>query len=99
NAAALAVRNLTLDDIASALRTANANTPVGTLEGPRQTLTIQANRQLSNAAEFAKLIVATSPSGNPVQLSEVADVKDSVESVKTASWINGEPAITLSIQR
>ena len=96
---ALAVRNLTLDDIASALRTANANTPVGTLEGPRQTLTIQANRQLSNAAEFAKLIVATSPSGNPVQLSEVADVKDSVESVKTASWINGEPAITLSIQR
>ena len=96
---ALAVRNLTLDDIASALRTANANTPVGTLEGPRQTLTIQANRQLSNAAEFAKLIVATSPSGNPVQLSEIADVKDSVESVKTASWINGEPAITLSIQR
>jgi HAE1 family hydrophobic/amphiphilic exporter-1 len=96
---ALAVRNLTLDDIASALRTANANTPVGTLEGPRQTLTIQANRQLSSAAEFAKLIVATSPSGNPVQLSEVADVKDSVESVKTASWINGEPSITLSIQR
>ena len=43
---ALAARNLTLDDIASALRSANANTPVGTLEGPRQTLTIQANRQL-----------------------------------------------------
>jgi HAE1 family hydrophobic/amphiphilic exporter-1 len=96
---ALAVRNLTLDDIAGALRTANANTPVGTLEGPRQALTIQANRQLSSAAEFAKLIVATSPSGNPVQLSEVAEVKDSVESVKTASWLNGEPSVTLSIQR
>jgi hydrophobic/amphiphilic exporter-1 (mainly G- bacteria), HAE1 family len=96
---ALAVRNLTLDDIASALRTANVNTPVGTLQGPRQTLTIQANRQLSSAAEFAKLIVATSPSGNPVQLSEVAEVNDSVESVKTASWLNGEPSITLSIQR
>ncbi|HVW65674.1 MAG TPA: efflux RND transporter permease subunit [Nitrosospira sp.] len=96
---ALAVRNLTLDDIANALRTANANTPVGTLEGPRQALTIQANRQLSSAAEFAKLIVATSPSGNPVQLSEVAEVKDSVESIKMASWLNGEPAVTLSIQR
>jgi HAE1 family hydrophobic/amphiphilic exporter-1 len=96
---ALAVRNLTLDDIANALRTANANTPVGTLEGPRQALTIQANRQLSSAAEFAKLIVATSPSGNPVQLSEVAEVKDSVESVKMASWLNGEPSVTLSIQR
>ncbi|MBA2660271.1 MAG: efflux RND transporter permease subunit [Nitrosospira sp.] len=99
DAEALAVRNLTLDDIATALRTANANSPIGTLEGPRQTLTIQANRQLSNAAEFAKLIVATSPSGNPIQLSEVAQVGDSVESVKTASWVNGERAITLSVQR
>src|SRR6185437_8998278 len=99
NAEALAVRNLTLDDIAAALRTANANSPIGTLEGPRQTLTIQANRQLSNAAEFSKLIVATSPLGNPVQLSEVAEVEDSIESVKTGSWVNGERAITLSVQR
>ncbi|MEO6824054.1 MAG: efflux RND transporter permease subunit [Nitrosospira sp.] len=99
NAEALAVRNLTLDDIAAALRTANANSPIGTLEGPRQTLTIQANRQLSNATEFSKLIVATSPLGNPVQLSEVAEVEDSIESVKTGSWVNGERAITLSVQR
>ncbi|SFU40060.1 efflux RND transporter permease subunit [Nitrosospira multiformis] len=99
NAEALAVRNLTLDDIATALGTANANTPIGTLEGPRQTLTIQANRQLGNAAAFADLIVATSDAGNPVRLSEVAQVEDSVQSVKTASWVNGERAITLSVQR
>ena len=99
NPEALAARNLTIDDIANALRSANANSPVGTLEGPRQTLTIQANRQLRNAAAFASLIVATSPSGNPVRLSEVAVVEDSVESVKTASWANGERAITLSVQR
>jgi HAE1 family hydrophobic/amphiphilic exporter-1 len=99
DAEALAVRNLTLDDIATALRTANANSPIGTLEGARQTLTIQANRQLNNAAEFSKLIVATSPIGNPVQLSEVAEVEDSVESIKTGSWVNGERAITLSVQR
>ncbi|BCT68559.1 Multidrug resistance protein MdtC [Nitrosospira sp. NRS527] len=99
NPEALAVRNLTLDDIAAALQTANANSPIGTLEGPRQALTIQANRQLSDAAAFARLIVATSPNGNPVRLSEVAEVEDSVQSLKTASWINGERAITLSVQR
>ncbi|HJT51852.1 MAG TPA: efflux RND transporter permease subunit, partial [Nitrosospira sp.] len=99
NPEALAVRNLTLDDIADALRTANANTPIGTLEGPRQSLTIQANRQLGDAAAFANLIVATSPTGNPVRLSEVAQVEDSVQSIKTASWINGERGITLSVQR
>ena len=96
---ALAARGLTLDDIAASLRAANANTPVGTLEGPRQTLTIQANRQMTKAAEFARLIVATLPGGQTVRLEDVADVEDSVESIKTASWANGERAITLSIQR
>ncbi len=96
---ALAARGLTLDDIAGSLRAANANTPVGTLDGPRQTLTIQANRQMTKAAEFARLIVATLPGGQTVRLEDVADVEDSVESIKTASWANGERAITLSIQR
>jgi HAE1 family hydrophobic/amphiphilic exporter-1 len=96
---ALASRNLTVDDIARALQTANANTPVGTLDGPRQTLTIQANRQMTRAAEFQRIIVATLPGGQAVRLEDVADVEDSVESVKTASWVNGERSITLSIQR
>ena len=96
---ALATRGLTLEDLATALRTANANTPVGTLEGPRQALTIQANRQMTKAAEFARIIVATLPGGQAVRLEDVADVEDSVESVKTASWSNGERAITMSIQR
>ena len=99
NTEALTARNLTIDDIASALRSANANSPIGTLEGPRQTLTIQANRQLRNAEAFAKLIVATAPGGGVVRLSDVATVEDSVESLKTASWVNGERAITLSVLR
>lgn len=99
NPEALAARNLTIDDIATALRNANVNTPIGTLDGPRQTLIIQANRQLSDAAAFAGLIVATTPSGNSIKLSEVAQVEDSVETIKTASWVNGERAITLSVQR
>jgi hydrophobic/amphiphilic exporter-1 (mainly G- bacteria), HAE1 family len=98
DAEALAARNLTVDDIANALRNANANSPVGVLDGPRQSLTIQANRQLENAAAFANLIVATA-GGRPVRLSDVAEVEDSVESVKTASWANGERAITMSILR
>jgi HAE1 family hydrophobic/amphiphilic exporter-1 len=96
---ALAARNLTMDDIANALKAANANTPVGTLEGKRQTLTIQANKQLTQASQFANLIIATLPNGNTVRLDEVAEVEDSVENIKTASWANGERAISLSIQR
>jgi hydrophobic/amphiphilic exporter-1 (mainly G- bacteria), HAE1 family len=96
---ALASRNLTMDDVAAALKNANANTPVGTLDGPRQTLTISANKQMTRAAEFQKIIIAQTPGGNTTRLEDVADVEDSVENTKTASWVNNERSITLSIQR
>ncbi len=96
---ALASRNLTVDDVANAIRTANANTPVGTLEGDRQTLTIQANRQLTRAAQFARIIVATLPGGASVRLEDVATVIDSVESVKVASWADEDIAISIAVRR
>ena len=98
NPALLAQRNLSLDELLAGIRAANADTPVGTLDGPQQTLTIQANRQLKSAAEFAELIVA-SRNNVPVKLREVAQVEDSYESIKTASRFNGERSIVLAIQR
>jgi len=95
---ALATRNISLDELTTALRGANANTPVGTLEGPKQTLTLQANKQLRNAAEFADLIVSTR-NGNPVRLRDVAQVEDSFETVKTAANLNGETSISLAVLR
>ncbi len=98
NPEALAARNISLDELTGALRAANANTPVGTLEGPQQTLTLQANRQLRNAAEFAQLIVSNR-NGNPVRLRDVAQVEDSFETVKTYASFNGERSISLAVYR
>jgi len=99
NPNALAARNLSMDDIATALNNANPNSPIGTLDGPRQSLTIQANRQLSNADDFSNIVVAISPVGGPVRLSDVANVMDSIESVRTASWTNNDRSITLAVKR
>jgi HAE1 family hydrophobic/amphiphilic exporter-1 len=95
---ALTARNISLDELNAALKAANVNTPVGTLDGPKQTLTLQANRQLKNAAEFSDLIVSNR-GGNPVRLRDVAQVEDSFEIVKTAASLNGETSITLAILR
>ncbi len=95
---ALATRNLSLDELRLALTAANANTPVGTLEGPRQILTLQANKQLASAAEYAELIVSVK-GGNPVRLRDVAQVEDSFETLKSSANFNGETSITLAIQR
>ena len=94
----LAARNIGLDELSAALRSANVNTPVGTLDGPRQTLTLQANRQLKNAADFADIIVSNK-GGNAVRLKDVARVEDSLETLKSWATLNGENSITIAIQR
>ncbi|RJX31500.1 MAG: efflux RND transporter permease subunit [Oxalobacter sp.] len=94
----LAARNMTLDELASAIKSANSNSPVGILDGPRQSLTIEANKQLPNAAAFSNLIIA-SQNGASMRLKDVAEVEDSIESLKTVSWFNKEPSIIMGVQR
>jgi HAE1 family hydrophobic/amphiphilic exporter-1 len=91
-------RNISMDELALALRAANSNSPLGILDGPSQTLTIQGNAQLMKASEFAELIVATR-NGEAVRLKDVATVEDSYQSVKTAGSYNGERSIVLLVQR
>ncbi|MDO8412355.1 MAG: efflux RND transporter permease subunit [Gallionellaceae bacterium] len=94
----LAARNMTMDEVAAAVRAANANSPLGVLDGPRQSLVLQANQQLRNAAAFGNLVIS-SRDGLSTRLQDVATVEDSVESTKSGSWANGEPAIVLAVQR
>jgi HAE1 family hydrophobic/amphiphilic exporter-1 len=91
-------RNLSMDELATAIRASNANTPLGILDGPEQVMTIQGNAQLMNAAQFRDLIVA-SRDGQPVRLRDVAEVEDSYLSVKAAGFYNGERSIVLLVQR
>lgn len=91
-------RNISMDELAAALRSANSNTPLGMLDGPTQTLTIQGSGQLMRAADFAGLIVATRD-GQPVRVRDVAEVEDSYQSVRANGSLNGERSIMLMLQR
>src|SRR2546428_3998349 len=95
---ALADRGIGVDQVASAIRNANPNTPTGTLYGKYSNTTIQTNGQLMNAAQFRPLIVAYRNSA-PVRLEQIANVIDSVENNKVASWFNGRRSVTMTIQR
>ena len=96
--AALAAREIGVDELQAAITAANANTPVGTLQNPQQQFTIQAHTQLQDAAAFANVIIA-SRNGKPVRLGDVAKVIDSVENTQTRSQYDGTPAIVLAVQR
>jgi len=98
NPEAMAAKGLTFDDITNAVAAANSNTPVGTLDGPHQSFTVQATGTLPHAADFRPIIVAYR-NGAPVRLRDVATVVDSVENTKIASWYNGKRGVMLSVLR
>ncbi len=81
----LASRGITLDEVRSALSAHNVNQPTGLLDGYRQSVQIQASGQLANASEFTAIVVAYR-NGAPVRLGELAEVIDSVQEARVASW-------------
>src|SRR6266567_2626743 len=95
---AAAARGLSLEDIRAAVARANSSTPVGTLNGPKQDVALQASGQMDKAIDYRQIVVAWR-NGSPVKLDEVARIYDSVENDKIASWLNDERSIVLGIQK
>jgi HAE1 family hydrophobic/amphiphilic exporter-1 len=95
---ALAARGIGLNEVADALSAANSNTPVGSLQGPHQGVTLEATGHHPKPAKYRPLIVAYR-NGHPVRLGDIATVLDSVENDQVASWFNGTRSIVLAIQR
>jgi multidrug efflux pump len=98
NPTALASYQLSLEDVRSALATANVDQAKGVIDGPRQSFTIGANDQLLSSQQYNGVIVAYR-NGAPVRLSDIANAIDSAENVKQAAWVNTTPAVLLNIQR
>jgi hydrophobe/amphiphile efflux-1 (HAE1) family protein len=96
--AALATRQIGIDQLANAIASSNVNVATGTLNGPTRQSVIHANGQLLNAQDFAPQIVAYR-NGAPVRFKDVARVQDSVENNRAANWFRGNRAIGLSVQR
>jgi hydrophobic/amphiphilic exporter-1 (mainly G- bacteria), HAE1 family len=95
---AAAARNISLDDIRRVLVATNSNSPVGTLYGPSQNVTLVATNAMRKAVEYRNVIVAWR-NGAPVKLEEIANVIDSVENNQVASWFNDQRSVVLAVQR
>src|SRR5580693_7260656 len=98
NPTQLSSYGLNLEDIRNAITAANVNLAKGNFDGRYQSFQIGANDQLLSSADYKSLIVAYR-NGAPVQLSEVATIKDDIENVRQAAWMNQTPAVIVNIQR
>jgi multidrug efflux pump len=98
NPTQLASYGLNLEDLRTAIVAANVNQAKGNFDGPHQSYQIGANDQLLSSADYAPLIIAYRNTA-PVKLIDVADVKDDVENIHQAAWMNKTPAVIVNIQR
>ena len=98
NVRALAAYGLNIDDLRTTIANANVNAPKGTLDGPARSWTLNANDQIQDPNDYKNIIVAYK-NGNPVRLSDVADVIAGAENTYLAGWVNNSPGIILNIQR
>jgi multidrug efflux pump len=98
NPTAMAAYGLSLEDLRTAIASANVNQPKGMFDGPTRAAIIDANDQLLSATEYKALIIAYR-NGRPVRLADVADAIDDAENVRLAAWANGSSAVIVNIQR
>jgi multidrug efflux pump len=89
---------MSLEDVRTALASANANRPKGEIASVDRLWTLSTSDQLLKAAEYRPLIIKYR-NGAGVRLSDVAAVDDSVENVRSGGLANGKPAVLLIIFR
>jgi multidrug efflux pump len=98
NPMALAHYGIGLEDVRTALRSANANSPKGLVEDQGNRWNISASDQLFEAAQYEPLIVAYRR-GGAVRLRDIAQVSDGIADVRYAGYANGRPAIIIYVFR
>jgi len=96
--AKLASLGIGVSQVAAAIRNNNVLLPTGVLYGKDRTLTIQATGQLSNAAEFKRLIVSWK-NGAPVRLGDLGNVLDDIQNNKGGAWFGNDRTVFLMINR
>ncbi|HEX8899310.1 MAG TPA: efflux RND transporter permease subunit, partial [Chthoniobacterales bacterium] len=76
---ALASRNITLDELSTAIRAGTSYSGAGQFDGKNTSLVLRPNGQIADAEGYRNLIVARGKDGAPVYLRDVATVVDSVQ--------------------
>jgi HAE1 family hydrophobic/amphiphilic exporter-1 len=88
---AMAVRNITCDDLTNAIKNGTGYTGAGQFDGPFRTFLLQPQGQLDRAEQYNSLIVAQR-NGAPVYLRDVATAEDSIadQRINMRFWVRNQ---------
>ena len=90
--------NVTVAQVADAVRAQNLEVPGGRIDEGTRELTVRTMGRIVNPADFNNLVVG-SRGDYSVKLSDVGYAEDSAEEARTEARLNGQPAVTLVVAK
>lgn len=94
---ALAARQLTVNDIESALRRENVELPAGRIESREREFSLRTRTSMETVEDFRELVIGRGADGYLVRLGDVADVRLAAENLRNLARANGLPGISLGV--
>ena len=90
-------RNVDISTIMGIFGQANVNNPVGEVIGKHKNTTVRTAGKFTSLDEMRDMDIPTAK--GVIKLSEIADVKDTVETITSASRFNGTNSVSLDIKK
>lgn len=98
NPAKLSAHNLTVEDVARALRSQNLELPAGRIEIGKRELTVKTKGEVDSTQDIANILIPGA--GNTrVRIADVATIVDGAEEARSYSAMDGESAVALVVRK
>lgn len=91
--------NLTLSEVAEAIRMASLDLPSGSIREKTGEVVIRTDGKIVDAQEFKDVVIVTRENGSSVRLSEIAEVNDGFQDVDLKTRFDGRQAVILNVYR
>src|SRR5678815_5185732 len=89
---------LTVNEVANALRLQNLELPGGRVNEGARELTVRAMGRITDPKDFSEIAIAVR-GDYAVKIRDIGMAEDSAEEQRSASILNGEPAVTLVVSK
>lgn len=91
--------NISINEIAAAIRSKNIDITAGAILGDIEELNIRSNNRTTKPKEIEKILLRTSNTGESIYVGDVASVEMTYSEVSQKSRFNGKPAVTFQISK
>lgn len=97
NAKKLQASRLSLMQVQAAILQSNLDFPTGSVQTRDKDILIRLSGKYKDVDELRNLVIATTPEGAQIRLTDVADVQDAQQDVEKIARVNGKSAIAVQI--